>query len=104
MFARCYDFIIPTFKKINLALAVVARMGRAPRRLGAEAARLLDEQQQDGWPRHCRMHGSVLVLRWAFFGANPLRLMRLACPAELAIDAAVWADSGALQLFGRGSA
>ena len=45
------------------------------------------------------MHGSVLVLRWAFLGANCLRLMRLACPAELAIDAALWADLVVLSSF-----
>mgnify|MGYP001410226533 CR=1 FL=1 len=38
------DAVVPTFKKINLALAVVTRVGRAPR-LGAEAAGLLGEQQ-----------------------------------------------------------
>ena len=50
-------------KKITLALAVVARVGRAPRLLGAKTAAVAGEQQQDGWPWHCRMHGSVLVLR-----------------------------------------
>ena len=57
------DPIVPAFEEIRLAHAVVARVGRAPRLLGAKTAAVAGEQQQDGWPWHCRMHGSVLVLR-----------------------------------------